>query len=85
MLFDWNLFNGIILLWIVFVLGRQGIQQIHQCKMIMELGSMLSEAMDFLGVPHPDCTCDKCLMESIPTADYPKEKNPDEWKKWEDS
>lgn len=85
MLFDWDLFNGILLLWLVFLVGRQWIILLHQRKLIGEVGSMLAETMDFLQVPHPDCQCPKCLIDSVPTGDYPKETSPDEWKKWEES
>ena len=82
--FDWNLFNSILLLWVLFSQARQRIILAHHRHLITEVGSMMARTMDHLHVP-TDCTCQRCLIDSVPTGDYPKEADPNAWKKWEDS
>jgi len=83
--FDWNLFNGILLLWLVFLIGRQRLILLHQRKLIEEVGSMLARTMAVLDIPYGEHQSLMAMMESIPRGDYPKEPDQDEWKKWEES
>jgi hypothetical protein len=82
--FDWNLFNGILLLWVLFSVARQRMILTHHRHVITEVGSMVARLLDHVGVS-VDCNCQRCLIDSVPTGDYPKEEDPNAWKQWEES